>query len=412
MGRKSPKPRAGRQSLPTEESTHHEGAATSEVTESSTHAHRTTHKSSLWRTLDPSLIGTLLAIKALILIFGVISFVVLENQPIQGHLGWLKIWNRWDALSYQSLAQNGYQATGEARFTLAFLPLYPWLIRLLASLGGNYLISAIVVSTIASVAAGVLLQRLARLELSPALARRSALFLFIFPTSYFLHIGYTESLFLALVVGCFLAARTKRWPLAGALGLLAGLTRINSLILLPALAIEALQQWQETRRRRWEWLWIGAVALGFGGYLLLNFYVTGDALAFMKIQQGNFFKSLTWPWVGLRGPFFAMWDRAPAESQMVGVQESFFILLGLVGTIWCWAKQRPAYGVWMTGNWLLFTCTSFVLSVPRYTLVMFPLYILFAKLSARHFWNAVITVWSLLFLALFINLFVRGRWAF
>ena len=41
------------------------------------------------------------------------------------------------------------------------------------------------------------------------------MFLLIFPTAYFLHIGYTESLFLALVLGSFLAARTDRWWLAG-----------------------------------------------------------------------------------------------------------------------------------------------------------------------------------------------------
>ncbi|MEY2543399.1 MAG: hypothetical protein QOE81_860, partial [Verrucomicrobiota bacterium] len=51
-------------------------------------------------------------------------------------------------------------------------------------------------------------------------------------------------------------------------------------------------------------------------------------------------------------------------------------------------------------------------SMPRYTLTMFPIFILFGLLAANRFWNFVLTVWSLLFLALFTSLFMRGWWAF
>jgi hypothetical protein len=66
----------------------------------------------------------------------------------------------------------------------------------------------------------------------------------------------------------------------------------------------------------------------------------------------------------------------------------------------------------MTGNWLLFVSVSFVLSVPRYTLTMFPIFILFAMLASRRVWFAVITIWSLLYLSFFACMFAWGRWAF
>jgi hypothetical protein len=50
--------------------------------------------------------------------------------------------------------------------------------------------------------------------------------------------------------------------------------------------------------------------------------------------------------------------------------------------------------------------------MPRYMLTMFPIFILFALLARNRLWYAVITIWSLLFLALFTSLFVRGLWAF
>jgi hypothetical protein len=67
----------------------------------------------------------------------------------------------------------------------------------------------------------------------------------------------------------------------------------------------------------------------------------------------------------------------------------------------------------MAANWLLFVSTSFVSSVPRYTLTLFPLFIMMA-LSARKSWalRVLYIVWSVLFLGLFTTQFVRGWWAF
>lgn len=353
----------------------------------------------------------ILAIKALIFLLGSQSYQVLENKPIAGLYGWLEIWNRWDAVNYQKLAEFGYSATGELKPLLVFYPLYPWTVRLFAVVFQDLLVSAFIVSTIASIATGILFTRLLELDYSDALARRATWFLFIFPTSYFLHIGYTESMFLTLALGCMLAARKQLWLLAGAVGALACLTRPTGLVLIPALVFEAGQQYFTTRRWQWQWFWIAAVGLGFGGYLLLNKLVAGDPFAFSSIMQQSFFKSAAWPWIGIRDAIGAL-SRNPSEAQMMGVQELLYIALGFICTIVSWVKLRPIYSVWMTGNWLLFTSVTFVLSVPRYTLTMFPIFILFAMLSARRIWMAVITVWSILYLSLFASLFAWGRWAF
>jgi hypothetical protein len=66
----------------------------------------------------------------------------------------------------------------------------------------------------------------------------------------------------------------------------------------------------------------------------------------------------------------------------------------------------------MALNWLLFASQSWDISAPRYTLTMFPLFILLAGLARRRTWDVTITVWSLLWLALFASEFVDGRWAF
>ncbi|HEY8184974.1 MAG TPA: mannosyltransferase family protein [Pyrinomonadaceae bacterium] len=367
----------------------------------------------LWglRRHELRMIAIILCIKALLFLFAVQSYQVLQNQRVVGGRGWLEIWNRWDALNYQKLAQFGYSATGELQPLLVFYPLYPWTVRLFAFITRDYLVSAFMVSTVASLVTAIVLLRLVELDYSRQLAQRAVWFLFIFPTSYFLHIGYTESLFLMLALSCFYAARKQRWFLAGLFGAFTCLTRANGLVLVPVLMVEAAHQYSTTRRWQWGWLCIGLTGLGFGGYLLLNRHVTGDPFAFTSLMQQFFSKSLSPPWIGINSSIGAL-SRNAGEAEMIGTQELLFIVLGLVCTVVSWLKLRPAYSVWMTGNWLLFVSTSFVLSVPRYTLTMFPIYILFSMLAARRVWLAVITFWSLLYLSFFASLFVWGRWAF
>jgi len=357
------------------------------------------------------IVGMLVAFKALLFLYAGQSYQVLQNQKLTGVRAWFEIWNRWDAINYQKLAEFGYNAGDEMRPRLVFYPLYPWAVRLFTFITHDYLFSAFIVSTIASLVTAILFYRLVKHEYSKELAERAVWFLFIFPTSYFLHIGYTESLFLMLAVGAFLAARKQRWLLCGVIGAFACLSRVNGLVLIPALLVEAGNQYWTTRRWQWHWLAIGIIGLGFCGYLLLNQHVTGDPFAFSSIMRANFHKSLTWPWVGIDSTLGAF-QREAADAEMIGVQELTFILLGLICTVISWFKLRPVYSVWMTVNWLLFTSVTFVLSVPRYTLTMFPIFVLFGMLARRRIWMVAISFWSILYLAFFSSIFTWGRWAF
>ena len=364
----------------------------------------------VWKVEQWKVAATALAVKVLIFIFAAESYLILGNEPIHGFKGWLAILYRWDTVHYLDIAEHGYG--GPSRDLLAFFPAYPFAVRFFSTFIPDYLASGLVVSGMASIVGAVLLYRLAQLDFSSGIARRAAWFLLIFPTSYFLHFAYAESLFLALVLGSILGARTGRWADCGITGALAGFTRINGLVLIPVLAYEAVQQYYKSKRLEWPFLAVLGPGLGFAGYLLVNLRTTGDPLAFMAVQREHWYKHLAAPWTGLRDTFKSITSRTAMDSQMIGTQELLFVGLGLVCTIYCWIKLRRAYAIWMTGNLLLFTCTSFIYSVPRYTLTMFPVYMIFALLGRNKIWNAIVTLWSLLFLSLFTGLFVRGQWAF
>lgn len=365
----------------------------------------------VYRQLDWSIVGMALSIKAFVFVAGWISYQLLLNKRPEGFYGWLEMWNRWDALRYFRLADKGYGATGDPSDLVGF-PLFPMLVRGLNFVVGDVLVSGFVVSSIASVAAAVLLYKLAQVDDKESVARNSAWFLLIFPTSYFLHINYTEGSFIAVAVASFLFARNGNWKLAVAFGILTCMTRINGLVLVPALMVEAFQQYRETRNFRLDWLLIAAIPLGFVSHLLINYSVTDDAFAFLEIGGKHYGKALSPPWVGIWGSFNAMFGDQAAATVTNGVMEFAFIVLGFICIIASAILLRPAYTVWIAFNWLIYTSTNFLLSVPRYTITLFPIFILFAKLAERSFWYTSLTVSSLLLLGVLLGRFVQGHWAF
>ncbi|OGO55888.1 MAG: hypothetical protein A2V85_11950 [Chloroflexi bacterium RBG_16_72_14] len=361
--------------------------------------------------IDRQIVGATLLVKLLLLGFGVVVVALLGGVIHPYPLGGLAAdsrqlfepWVRWDASNYLDVAVFGYRGN-----LIVFFPLYPWLVGALNVVVGDPTIAAFIVSGVASLFVGPILFRLVAADEGPAIALRSVWFFLIFPTAYFLHIGYAEALFMALALGSMLAARTDRWWWAGVLGALAALTRVNGVLLVPALAVEAVMQWWPERRGwRSRWLAIGMVPLGFLGYLALNQAVYGNPVAFLSIQAALWHRSLSPPWVGI-GALFDPAVRAP----LAWIAELAFVALALVGVIVSAFRFRPTWTVWMAGNLLLFTSTSVVLSVPRFSLLLFPLFVWFAVLARFRGLAVLITLLSLSALVLFAGRFALGTWAF
>ncbi len=77
------------------------------------------------------------------------------------------------------------------------------------------------------------------------------------------------------------------------------------------------------------------------------------------------------------------------------------------------AVAAAELGVWMVGNWLLIVSTGFVMSVPRYSLVLFGLFVWAALLAER--WRRagwLLGGASAAAMAYFTWRFASGAWAF
>jgi hypothetical protein len=375
---------------------------------------------------DALLLAWTLGVKLAVLAIGAAALWAADGRPP----GLLDPWHRWDAPHYTDVAIWGYMAhdpgnlvpppgysqvfPGDLDLYIVFFPLFPWLTAAVNAVIGAPVAAAFVVSTVASLFVAPMLYRLVRADLGASVARWSAGLLLVFPTAYFLHIGYTESLFLALSFGSLWLARTNRWAMAGLLGGLAALTRANGLVLVPALAVEAWLQWRVHRRlNSGPVLAIAAVLIGFAVYLGVNLVVYGDPFAFSEIQRTHWFKDLSPPWEGIDG--MIRWtDNADADNAfMLGWMELLFTGIGLTATVATALWLRPTWAVWMAGNWLLIVSTGFVMSVPRYSLVLFGIVVWGALIAERWRWAGwLIGVGSAAAMAYFAWRFGAGQWAF
>ena len=134
---------------------------------------------------------------------------------------------------------------------------------------------------------------------------------------------------------------------------------------------------------------------------------------FSEIQSGHWHKQLMWPWDGIGGAVAFTNAPKPDDAFMLGWMELVFTALGLVATVATAIWMRPTWAAWMAGNWLLMVSTGFVMSVPRYSLVLFAIFAWAGLIADR--WRVagwVMGAASLAAMGYFGWRFAIGLWAF
>ena len=294
------------------------------------------------------------------------------------------VWARWDSDWYIRIAQDGY---GQA--SAAFFPLYPALVGLLGRvLFGHYVLAGVLISLACAFAALALLYRLAEERLGADGACRCVLYLAIFPTTLFLQAVYAESLFLLLAVGAFLLAERGRFSAAGAVAGLALLTRPFGIALLPPLALMA---WRARDRRRALTGLALAPALA-ALYPLLLWWQVGDPFAFTDAQdRWNRNLSAAGPlggiWAGARDALTGAAPSGTSAQHALAVNVEgllYLVLFGVLAAI-AWRRFGAPYGLFAAlGLALPLSVPSErwpLLSISRFGLVLFPLFLALATLG-------------------------------
>ena len=309
-------------------------------------------------------------------------------------------WVRWDAANYIDLARLGYAA--DRPELLAFLPLYPLLVRLVAVLClGHYVFAGFLVSNTCLMGAGWALYHIVNSQYGERTARRAVLLMMFSPLSLVFSVPYAESLFLMLTLLAVLCARNRRFGLAALFGALSCATRLIGVLSFIPIFMESLKYLHALdlrRRNRGRFfarlgMYTGislCVLLGTAAYLVVNVVVAGRPFAFVNVLAAKWSQSFGSIWntqsysVRLAFDYGNLaWQLGTWIPQAVFIFGFALFLLSMSPTI------QPAEGLYAWLYLVLTMSPSWMLSGPRTLTSMYPLYIMLA-LASRKKWNYVV----------------------
>ena len=336
------------------------------------------------------------------------------------------VWARTDSSFFLGIARSGYHAGPST----AFYPLYPALVGGLGRvLGGHYVLAGVVISLAACLGAFVLLSRLGRVHIGAEATSRALLYLSFFPMTLFLQAVYSESLYLLLALIAFSAAEQGRFRLAGVATGAAMLTRSAGLALLPALGLIA---WRSGRRRE-AWIGLAIALLLFSLWPLWLWHSVGDPGAFVTAQRdwkrhlspagpvGGLWRGFHVALAGLHYLLGAGLPTAPvggagsyAQIALENIEAFCFAVLFVFLAIVAWRTLGSAYGTFAVVSLCipLSVPTQFrpLLSMPRFGLAIFPLFLALGVLGARRNLHALLISCSALLLGIAIVQWARYEW--
>ncbi|MFE4950595.1 mannosyltransferase family protein [Leifsonia sp. NPDC056665] len=365
----------------------------------------------LWTVAHAAIVGWALVVRAAVLV-------------LSGHAAAVSpaaLFFHWDSVYFGSIAQHGYVGPGTGPTWSAFFPGYPAAARVaLAAVGFPHpdhqqvVIALEAVAAIASLAASLLVWRLAHRHYGDRVAVAATVLFVLGPYAVFLVAPYSEALFVAFALGAWLCAERGRWWEAGALAACASATRIDGVFLIAGLAV-AVAVRLHSRGEPFLLKAFGTAAIGSAG--ILGYWAalwawTGNPTAWFTAQHTGWHRALTWPWITLRDTVESVFV-PPWPHGLQNALDLVFAAL-IVTALIVFIRRRQWAAVTYVGLTALAMMTSTTyLSIARSTVVLFPLTLLVATTvgdDRRRWIFRTVLAAGLVLLALNTALFVNAVW--
>ncbi len=323
-------------------------------------------------------------------------------------------WANFDGEHYLNIAQNGYGYNEQA-----FFPVYPMLIRVGGEwLGGtlrDFNLAGLLISNLSFLLALWGVFELLRIDFSRHISLLSTIMILVFPTAFYFGSVYTESLFLAEVIWSFYFARKGNWFMSSLLAGVCTATRFTGILLFPALFLEFLEREKRLNLKGLNLLLIPIGLLSFMYYLNLK---EGDPIKFIRVLPAFGEQRQASPVILPRVFYRYIFKILPNIDYsffpvvFTTYLEFFVAVVFLIFSIIAFFKLRLSYSVFAFGSYLVPTLTGSFSSLPRYVLVAFPLFALFALVLKKK--TKLVKIFIILALsllqALATMLFTRGYW--
>jgi len=355
----------------------------------------------------------LLVLSWRLLLFLPLFFLPFIPSPTNTRYLGISPWANFDGIPYLSIASQGY--VNEARF----FPLYPLIIKVIVFIARLpitpyiYFVTGFLLSNIAFLITVLVLYKLLRLDYSHKISLLSILFLLLFPASFFFGSVYSESIFLLLTVLSFYFARKRKWLLAIAIAMFLPVTRSVGIVILPALFVEWLLQQKEKNVPSFSiLLLLFIIPIGLIEYAIYNFLKWGNALYFIQAQTelGNSRSTgiVLIPQTLFRYAKILLTVPITQYVWHIALLELAVFIFGAILLYFAYAKKiRLSYFVFSLLAFLIPTSTGTFTGLPRYVIVLFPLFAALALVKNKTV-KIIYCVISIILSIALLMLFARG----
>ncbi len=363
------------------------------------------------------IILAVLAIKIVLFLWSAYSFDFITHP----WNNWLNIWDHWDGGVYKTIAQSSYNFVNIKLDYWAFLshfpPLYSFAMAVASRLLDISIVnSGILVSLISIIVASVLLYKLIYLEFkSERIAWLAVIFLNLYPISYFTISIYSESLFLLMTIWSFYCLKKENYFLSGLAAAGAILTRFVGIVFIPVYALYFLYSYKKSGFNLKTLYPFLLSLIGLIIYLVINKFYFGSYFFFLTEKLSfNTTKHLMLPFKETYFDLLAVfknsnfWDRT---FMMTRGWNAIFTIFALIITVLGLKKINWIYSAYSFGSILLFASLSWGISNARYTLSVFPIFIVLALTKNKFLLLATLAV-STFMLLYFTKIYTSGAWAF
>ncbi len=353
------------------------------------------------------------------------SFPYADQLANYGLPHWLSAWAGFDGVHYLTIINQGYFGTGLIQ---AFFPLFPLLIKFTNVLG-NSLLTGLIISNLLAFASVISFYQLAKIFVPNK--RWTSLIIFLaFPTSFFLGAFYTESLFFVLIAQTIIATYRKNWWLASVLASLASATKVVGIFAIVLVILDFLFErttiWQITnhkinsaiKKTQHNWkkiiVFFTIGSLGLISYMLYLQFRYGDALYFLHVQSefggGRQESLITYPQVVWRYIKILITARPFDWKYFAYVQEAIAGTFGLMLIFLASKKISLGQLAFCFGAFIVPTLTGTFSSLPRYILIIWPIYFVLAESIQNKKLKYLFLIISGMILILNTMLFIQGYW--
>lgn len=353
-----------------------------------------------------------LAVWMLVLVVvGFIGYSVFPRTTVNETFGYPLRWSSWDGNNYISIATVGYEKTG--LFSYAFFPFYPVIIFLLTKLFIPAFAAGWSVNLIGIFVWVYFLQELLKKEKFVKVSD-VLIYILLFPTAFFFIATYTETFFMIFSIGSILFYRKNNYWISGLFGLLASATRVTGL----ALTVFFLAEWLLNKERKLKQLIpLLLTPIGTACYSIYLYFTKNDPLFFLHIEEEAHNRGIMW------NPLKSMVSYIIRNSDPgSNVFATWFGGITFAENIICWAilfllfagsfmKIRKSYIIYGIVLWAMPLMTGTTSSMLRYIIVIFPAFMILAKLT-EHKLILKYCIWiiSTILLILATMSFHTGRW--